>query len=97
MVIPGHQINKIHSVISLSFLTRVDLTAAMALESEAAFRARSLEIGISSDDLDLLKTGGIKSFSSYAFCCSYQPGSASDDVLFEYLETILGSKPTTFL
>ena len=93
MVIPGHQINKIHSVISLSFLTRVDLTAAMALESEAAFRARALEIGISSDDLDLLKTGGIKSFSSYAFCCSYQPGSASDDVLFEYLENVLGSKP----
>ena len=52
----------------------------MALESEAAVRARSLEIGISSEDLDLLKAveSGV---------------SPAGDVLFDYLETILGSKP----
>ena len=31
----------------------------MALESEAAFQSRALEVGISSADLQTLKTGGI--------------------------------------
>ena len=29
----------------------------------------------------------------FAFCCAYQPGGGSEDVLFNYLEEILGSKP----
>ena len=66
----------------------------MALESEAAFRARALQVGISSDDLDQLKAGGISSFSRYAFCSAFQPGSGNEDVLFNHLETILGVKPT---
>eukprot|EP00435_Cladocopium_sp_Y103_P004637 s5022_g1.t1 len=65
----------------------------MALESEAAFQSRALEIGITSEDLTLLKTGGINSYSRYAFCCAYQPGSGNEDVLFTHLETILGVKP----
>eukprot|EP00435_Cladocopium_sp_Y103_P015116 s4719_g3.t1 len=65
----------------------------MALESEAAFQSRALEIGITSEDLTLLKTGGINSYSRYAFCCAYQPGSGNEDVLFAHLETILGVKP----
>ena len=66
----------------------------MALESEAAFQSRALEVGISSADLTTLKTGGINSYSRYAFCCAYQLGNGNEDVLFDYLETILGSKPT---
>eukprot|EP00435_Cladocopium_sp_Y103_P033430 s3789_g8.t1 len=65
----------------------------MALESEAAFRSRAVEVGISSEDLALLKTGGISSYSRYAFCCAYQPGSRNEDVLCNHLETILGVKP----
>eukprot|EP00435_Cladocopium_sp_Y103_P075161 s737_g54.t1 len=65
----------------------------MALESEAAFQSRALEIGITSEDLALLKTGGINSYSRYAFCCAYQPGSGNEDVLFTHLEAILGVKP----
>lgn len=66
----------------------------MALDSEAAFQTRASEIGISTDDLTALKTGGINSYSRYAFCCAYQPGSNSEDALFDHLENILGTKPT---
>lgn len=66
---------------------------AMALDSEAAFQSRALEVGISSADVQALKTGGINSYSRYAFCCAYQPGSGNEDVLFDYLESILGAKP----
>ena len=66
---------------------------AMALDSEAAFQSGALEVGISSADVQALKTGGINSYSRYAFCCAYQPGSGNEDVLFDYLESILGAKP----
>lgn len=66
----------------------------MALESEAAFQSRALEVGIAQGEVDALKVGGINSYSRYAFCCAYQPGSGNEDVLFDYLENILGSKPT---
>ena len=66
----------------------------MALESEAAFQARALEVGISSGDLTAWKNGGINSYSRFAFCCAYQPGSGNEDVLFNYLEEVLGEKPT---
>ena len=66
----------------------------MALEPEAAFQARALEVGITSADLTALKGGGINSYSRFAFCCAYQPGSGNEDVLFDHLETILGAKPT---
>lgn len=54
----------------------------------------AVEVGISSGDFELFKTGGINSYSRYAFCCSCQPGSGKGDVLFDYLESILGTKPT---
>ena len=66
----------------------------MALESEAAFQARALEVGISSADLTALKNGGINSYSRFAFCCAYQPGSGNEDVLFNYLEEILTEPPS---
>lgn len=65
----------------------------MALESEAAFKARASEIGISDEDISALKEGGINSHSRFAFCCAYQPGGGSEDVLFNYLEEVLGTKP----
>ena len=68
--------------------------SAMALESEAAFQARALEVGISSADLTALKNGGINSYSRFAFCCAYQPGSGNEDVLFNYLEEILTERPS---
>ena len=65
----------------------------MALDSKAAFQLRASEIGISSEHIGLLETGGVASFSQFAFCCAYQPGSGNEDTLFDYLETILGVKP----
>jgi len=65
----------------------------MALDSRVAFKERALELGIDNDDLTALAAGGIGSFSEYAFCCAHQPGAQSDDLLFNHLETILGTKP----
>lgn len=65
----------------------------MALDSEAAFKSRALEIGISEADFQLLRAGGVNSFSRYAFCCSYQPGGGNEDILFDHLESLLGAKP----
>ena len=65
----------------------------MALDSKAAFQLRASEIGISAEHIGLLETGGVASFSQFAFCCAYQPGNGNEDTLFDYLETILGVKP----
>ena len=70
------------------------ISDAMALDSEAAFQARALEVGISSADLNALKDGAINSYSRFAFCCAYQPGSGNKDVLFSYLEEILTERPS---
>ena len=66
----------------------------MALDSKAAFQTRALEVGISQTDVDALAVGGVETYSQYAFCTSYQPGGASDSILFDHLETILGARPT---
>lgn len=65
----------------------------MALESEAAFKARAREVGIDENELNLLKAGGINSFSRFAFCSAYQPGGNNEDLLFTHLENVLGHKP----
>lgn len=66
----------------------------MALDSKAAFKERATEAGISNGDMEALEREGITTFSKYAFCCAYQPGSPSDDALFDYLESVLGARPT---
>lgn len=66
----------------------------MALDSKAAFRERGLEIGLPVESLDALEAGGIASFSQFAFCCAYQPGSQNDDVLFDHLQTMLADRAT---
>ena len=65
----------------------------MALDSNAAFKERALEIGVTADEVTALATGGISTFSQFAFCCAYQPGAQSDDALFDHLENVLGTRP----
>ena len=67
---------------------------AMALDSKAAFRQRAVEAAIPDAEIDALAAGGIETFAQFAFCTSYQPGTGSDDALFDHLEHILGAKPT---
>ena len=50
------------------------LAGAIALDSEAAFQSRALEVGISSADVQALKTGGINSYSRYAFVAHINQG-----------------------
>ena len=49
---------------------------ATGLESEAAFRLRASEIGLSEETVTLLKNGGVFSFGSFAFITNYQPGQS---------------------
>ena len=67
---------------------------AMALDSKAAFRQRAVEAAIPDAEIDALAAGGIETFAQFAFCTSYQPGTGSDDALFDHLKHILGAKPT---
>ena len=66
----------------------------MALDSRAACKERSLEVGISEAEVTALANGGIATFSQFAFCCAYQPRAQSDAPLFDHLETVLGSRPS---
>lgn len=66
----------------------------MALDSKAAFRQRAREAAIPEGEIDALAAGGIETFAQFAFCTSYQPGTGSDDALFDHLEQLLGTKPT---
>lgn len=66
----------------------------MALDSKAAFKERALEVGITSTDLTALETGGIATYSQFAFCCAYSPGAQSDAPLLDHLEHVLGTRPT---
>lgn len=66
----------------------------MALDSRVAFQSRAIEFGIPQTEVDALAAGGIETYAQYAFCTAYQPGTGSDDTLFEHLETVLGTRPT---
>ena len=66
----------------------------MALDSKAAFKERALEVGITNADITALETGGIATYSQFAFCCAYSPGAQSDAPLLDHLEEVLGTKPT---
>ena len=63
------------------------------IDSEAAFRSRALQLGLTEAHLDALKADGIDSFSKYAFCTTYNPQQPDDKVLFDYLEQKLGERP----
>ncbi len=47
---------------------------ACSVDSEAVFRARCAEVGMSQVVFDLLVAAGLTSMSHFAFSCGYQPG-----------------------
>jgi hypothetical protein len=64
------------------------------VESEAAFSARALSIGLHSDVLKLLRDGGLDTFGKYAYSSAYTPGSSDEKPFVQLLTTILGRDPT---
>ena len=63
----------------------------MALESEAAFKARASEIGISDEDIGTKGWWHQQSFTILLHINQVVVGS--EDVLFNYLEEVSGTKP----
>ena len=67
----------------------------MALDSRVSFRQRALQIEIAVEDLDRLEANSIDTFAKYAFCSQFQPGSADEAPLKQFLEETLGEEPNT--
>lgn len=63
------------------------------LDSEAVFRARALQVGLSSTDLDTIVAAGVKTFSTLAFACSYTPGSSDDSSFVTLVNRLFGVDP----
>jgi hypothetical protein len=63
---------------------------AGTIESEAVFRQRCREIGMSDDLFRKISDGGFKTMGSFAYSCSYVPGSADDSPLTLLARTVNG-------
>jgi hypothetical protein len=64
------------------------------VESEAAFAARALTIGLEPTVLEKIKQGGLNTFGKFAYSCAYQPGSSEEKPFVDLLTTVLGAQPT---
>ena len=64
------------------------------VDSEAVFTSRAAAIGLSSDVIQLFKTGGIDTLGNLAFASSYVPGSSDDGPFVELVKKVLGRDGT---
>lgn len=64
-------------------------------DSEAVFKARFLEVGLTSDNYEAFKAEGIDSLGTLAFCCNYSPGQPDERPLSQFVASVLGKQPTT--
>ena len=63
-----------------------------AVESEPFFRARAIQLGISSTDIDALKAANLATYGAFAFLVPYVAGTDLA-VLKNSLSNILGAEP----
>lgn len=63
------------------------------LDSEADFKARALEIGVESDELNNLVRLSFNTFGKLAFACNYIPGQADDRPVRELAADVCGVSP----
>ena len=61
------------------------------LESVAVFESRGLEIGLLTDELDVLRTKEWNTFGRFAFACGYSPGGPDESRLLKLAATITGA------
>ena len=64
----------------------------MSVDSQAAFRAEAIRLGVSEAHVDSLISKGIRSFSLFAFISSYQPGAADEKPFVDALVAKLGEE-----
>ncbi len=69
----------------------------MAVDPEAAFKSRALELGISEIHFNLLAGRNVKSFAAFAFVSAYQPNSQDEKPFVDALTDILGAPPGDML
>ena len=65
---------------------------AMSVDSQAAFRAEAVRLGVSEAHVDSLISKGIRSFSLFAFISSYQPGATDEKPFVDALVAKLGEE-----
>ena len=69
----------------------------MAVDSEASFKSRVLELGISQAHYDALAARNVKTFAGFAFVSAYQPNSQDEKPFVDALSDILGAPPGDML
>ena len=60
------------------------------LDSEAAFEARAMDLGLNAGHMLVAKAKKWNTFGSSAFSCNYQPGSQDDTPLLAVASTLAG-------
>ena len=63
-------------------------------DSSAVFRSRALACGLTSEELDKLKSEGLDTMGMFAFSCNYAPGAADEKPFLDLIGKVLGSAPT---
>ena len=64
----------------------------MSVDSQAAFRAEAIRLGVSEAHADLLINKGIRNHSLFAFISSYQPGASDEKPFVDALVAKLGEE-----
>ena len=67
--------------------------AAVGLDSEAAFKHRALEVGMTEAYFQTLKAAGVSTYGKLAFVCGYTPGQGDEQVLFDAITALVGTAP----
>lgn len=62
-----------------------------SIDSNAVFRARGIQFGLAAADMDAMEARGWKSMSTFAFSCSYVPGTSDDSGMKAIIDQIFGS------
>ena len=64
---------------------------ACSIDSAAVFRARGMQFGLTATDMDVFEAKGWGSMSTFAFSCSYVPGTPDDSSMKNVIEQIFGT------
>ena len=67
------------------------------MDSEASFKSRVLELGISEAHYNLLSGRNVKTFAGFAFVSAYQPNSQDEKPFVDALTDLLGAPPGDML
>ena len=64
-------------------------------DSEAVFKKRFLELGLSEANYDAFNREGLNTLGTFAFSCNFAPGSSDERPLVQLATNVLGVAPNT--